>query len=157
MSLGTIIAAVKTTVALTSGFQATGANRNVSIGDYSVLDRGTPRAVVIEVMPSDSGSAASVMSRHGTYSDVHRIQLRLMHRYEYDETTYTNLCTDAGNILVTMDQNSTLGSTSGVLKSEIVSRSQVMYDPMPSGDGPFFAWLDMTLEVTEEYDVEFSN
>ena len=97
------------------------------------------------------------MSRHGTYSDLHRIQLKVLHRYDYDETAYTDLCTDVGNVLITMDQHSTLVNTSGVLKSEIVSRSQVMYDPMPMGEGPFFAWLDMTLEVIEEYDVDFED
>jgi hypothetical protein len=155
MSIATVAAGVKSTVALTDNFQATGSNKNVTIGDWKVLDTGVQRAVIIEYQPSDTGSEATPMSRHGAYSALHRFVLHVFQKYEDDETTYTNLLTDAGNVLIIMDQYSKLNSTTGVVKSEVTNTSEVLFGGMINSEGPFFAIMDLTLEVTEEFDVDF--
>lgn len=151
MSISSVLAATKTVVALTTNFASSGTNRNVTIGDFKVLDKGVDRAVVIEYLPSEHGPGTSPIVTHNTYASIHNVVIRVYRRYREDGTTYENLVVDVDAIIAKFNEypKLALGRTSTVIRAVVERTGDVFALFDSNGEGPYFIRIDVFLEATE--------
>lgn len=152
MTISSVLTATKAVVALTTNYAGSGTDRNITIGDFKILDKGLDRAVVIEYLPSDHGPGTSPIATHNTYASIHNIVIRVYRRYREDGTTYENLVTDVGTIIAKINEypKLNLGRTSTVIRA-IVNRTGDVFALFDvNGEGPYFIRMDIFLEATEQ-------
>lgn len=157
MSLLTVAQGIRTVIGKATNYSVEGPTRNVTIGDYKVLDRGVVSAAIILYSPSKAGRTATPLSRHGGYySMLHAFTIQVMRRYTYDETTYENILSDAWEIMTILDQYPKLGGVSTVIQSEVIAVSDPTWLGLETGDSPLFGLIELTLSVTEETPITFA-
>lgn len=148
MSIGTVVTGVKNTIDLADGFTITGRDKNVTIGDWKVLDSGTDKAAIVEYRPSDHGQTG-LPAGHRKHASHHKFIVHVMRKYKQDGSTYENLLADTGTVLNALNQYPRLNGTTGVVKA-VANHTAEPTAMMQDGKGPYFAMLDIQLVVTEE-------
>lgn len=121
---------------------------NVAIGNFTILDSGVRRAVIIEYQPSLHGPG-ELPARHNEYVSTHNFLVRVHRAYETDGTSYENLLSDVSDVKSELDKYRKLDGTSGVVRALVTNSSNVQALFNTSGEGPHFLRIDLTLEVKE--------
>lgn len=125
---------------------------NVATGDYSCVDSGVNKAVIVEYMPSSHGQPGEAPARMGQHTSNHTWRLRVYQRLNINEgTAYTELIGSVDDVITELNKYRKLDATSGVRKALVTSTSEV-FVKTPE---PYFLYLDVTLEVTEAVDPSF--
>jgi hypothetical protein len=144
MSISTVLTAAKDVVKKADYFD----DKNVEIGDVSVIEGGVARAVALFYLPSEHGAATKPAPRTGKFTSEHDILIRVFRQYN-DASSYTDLLTDADTIIAKFNQYPKLDATSGVDRAIIYRTSDVLALG-ETNKIPLFLRMDLSLEVIEE-------
>jgi len=144
LSILTVAQGIETVVKKLANYTDT----NVSIGNFTVLDEGVTRAVIVQYQPSVHGPGEPP-ARHNQYVSTHNFLVRVHRRYEEDGTSYKNLLSDASDVKAELDKYRKLSGTSGVVRALVTNTSDVFALFDTAGNGPYFLRLDLTLEAKE--------
>jgi len=146
MSIISVMQAVETVIKKNSNYD----RDNVTIGDWTPLEQGNDRVVILEYNPSEHGPGTGPPATHTRYGSRHNVIVNIYRRYTYDGTTYENLLTDAGSVMSTINNYSKLDSASGVMKAVIRDSSDVFALGIAEEETPVYLRIYFTLEVIEE-------
>lgn len=144
MSISTVMTAAKDVVKKTDYFD----DKNVEIGDVSVIEGGVARAVALFYLTSEHGAATKPAPRTGKFTSVHDIVIRVLRQYD-DADSYTDLLTDADAIIAKFNQYPKLDATSGVDRA-IIYRTSDIFGLGEANKIPLFLRMDLSLEIIEE-------
>lgn len=138
MSRATVEAGLEALLAAVSGFSAA----QVSTEDYTVLNRGVSKAIVIE----RGGTTESTVAFSGGFNVRYRFGLALFERYQDPATTADALATDGELVKQRLRQYTKLNGVSGVLDS-VVTGERVDVDPPPELVGDPNLWRSSIIDI----------
>jgi hypothetical protein len=144
MGIATVISAAQDIIRKLDDYD----NKNTSVGDFSILDRGHQQAAVLEYQPSDHGPGNIKAQVHQEFASVHNIIIRVYRQYR-DSDSYEDLLDDADAIITEFNKYPKLDATSGVLQALIRKTGDVYARFDVGGEAPSFLRMELFLEVIE--------
>jgi hypothetical protein len=124
---------------------------NARIGDYTMLDSGVTRAVVMEYRPSQHGVSGGRAVQQ-MFQNQHNILVRVFYEYVQDGTTYTNLLSEVDTIMAEFAKypKNLNDTTTTITRAVIQSSGDVFAMFQGTSTSPYFLRMDLFLEVIED-------
>lgn len=149
MSIDAVREGIENVIKKIGGFDSS----NVRTGDFSPLDSGNNKVVVIEYMPSSHGQPGEPPARMGQHASNHNWRIRVYQRLNINEgDAYIDLLQSVDDVIAELNKYRMLNATSGVRKALVTSTGEI-FVKQPE---PYFLYLDITLEVIESVTPSFA-